>query len=112
MAILINWFISGMAVFAAAYILPGVHVDNFMTALIVALILGIINAVIKPILFFLTLPITIVTFGLFALVLNALMILITDALVSGFIVDGFFWALLFSFLLSLINSFLFSFSNK
>lgn len=112
MGILINWFISGLAVFAAAYILPGVHVDSFLTALIVALVLGIVNAIIKPILFVLTLPITLLTFGLFALILNALMILLTDALVVGFSVDGFFWALLFSFLLSLINSFLFHFSDR
>ncbi len=106
MKLLINWFVSGMAVFTAAYLLKGVEVDSFATALIVALVLGIINASVKPILFFLTLPITLVTLGVFALILNALMISLTDLLVEGFVVKSFWWALLFSIVLSLITSFL------
>lgn len=104
MQVLINWFVSGMAVFIAAYLLPGVHVDTFVTALLVAFVLGIANAVVKPILFVLTLPITIMTLGLFALLLNAFMIVLTDWVIDGFQVDGFLWALLFSLLLSLLNS--------
>lgn len=104
MAILINWVLSALAIVAAAYILPGVHVQDFLTALVLAVVLGIINAIIKPILTLLTLPITIVTLGLFALVINALMILLATWIVPGFQVDNFLWALLFSVVLSLINA--------
>lgn len=106
MFILINWLISALAIVVTAYVLPGVHITNFTTALVVAVVLGIINAFIKPILIILTLPITILTLGLFTLVINALMIIITANLVSGFKVDGFLWALLFSIVLSIVSSFL------
>lgn len=111
MNILINLLISGLAVFITAYLLPGSHVDSFFTALIVALVLGIANAVIKPILFILTLPITVLTLGLFTLVINALMIELASWLVKGFRIDNFLWALLFSLVLSLINSILHRFSR-
>ena len=104
MGILANWIVSGLAVFLSAYLLSGVHVDGFATALIVAVVLGIVNAILKPILIILTLPINILTLGLFTLVINALLILLTTNLVSGFKVDGFWWALLFSLVLSIINS--------
>lgn len=104
--VLVHWLVSGLAVLAAAYLLPGVHVATFVTALVVALVLGIINAVIKPILVILTLPITIVTLGLFTLVINAFLVLLTTKLVPGFTVDSFLWALGFSIVLSLISSFL------
>ena len=106
MSILINWLVSALAIIAAAYVLPGVEVPDFLTALVLAVVLGIINAIIKPILLILTLPITILTLGLFALVINAVLVLLADAIVPGFTVDGFWWALLFSFVLSLINWFL------
>lgn len=112
MHILINWFLSGLAVFIASYILPGVHVADFTTALIVALVLGIMNAFVKPILTLLTLPITIMTLGLFSLVLGLLLLLITDALIPGFTIDNFLWAIIFSFTLSVINSVLFSLAKK
>lgn len=112
MSILINWFISGVAVFVSAYILPGVDLDSFVTALIVAIVLGVVNAIIKPVLLILTLPITIVTLGLFTLVINALMILLVDALVPGFQVENFWWALLFSLVLSIVNGVLNSFTTK
>jgi putative membrane protein len=112
MSILINWFVSAIAVFVTAYLLPGVSMDGFFTALVVALVLGIVNSIVKPILFFFTLPITIITFGLFALVINACMILLTDVLVPGFSVHGFFWALLFSLVLSIVNWFLHSLSER
>lgn len=91
-----------IAVMIAAYILPGVTVSGFLTALIVALVLGLINAVIKPILLILTLPINILTLGLFTFVINAAIILLVSAIVPGFRVDGFWWALLFSIVLSII----------
>ncbi len=104
MRVLINWFISSMAVFIAAYILRGVHIDSFITAFIVVFVLGILNTFVKPILFILTLPITVLTFGLFALLLNVITILLTDYLISGFIVDSFWWAVLFGLVLSIISS--------
>ena len=104
MNLLIRFLLNGLAVFLTAYLLPGVNVDGYGTALIVALILSIVNAIVKPILILLTIPITIVTLGLFLLVINALLILLVDYLVSGFAVDGFWWALLFSLILSVFNS--------
>jgi len=109
MNILINWFISGLGVFFTSYLLSaGIHIDTFITALIVAVVFGIVNAVLKPILIFLTLPINILTLGLFTLVINALMVMVTSSFVSGFKVDGFWWALLFSIILSIVNSVLHS----
>lgn len=108
MAILANWIVSGLAIFLSAYLLSGVHVDGFATALVVAVVLGIVNAVLKPVLIILTLPINILTLGLFTLVINALLILLTTQFVSGFRVDGFWWAFLFSLVLSIVNSFLHS----
>lgn len=104
MNLLIRFLLNGLAVFLTAYLLPGVNVDGYGTALIVALILSIVNAIVKPILILLTIPITIVTLGLFLLVINALLILFVDYLVAGFAVDGFWWALLFSLILSVFNS--------
>lgn len=112
MTILINWILSGLAVFAAAYFLPGVHVTNFTAALIAALVIGIFNAILKPILIILTLPITILTLGLFTFVINALLIILADQIVSGFSVDGFFWALVLSLVLSIINYFLHSINSS
>jgi putative membrane protein len=106
MNLLIRWFINALAIVITAYLLQGVHMAGLTTALIVALVLGIINLTIKPLLFLLTLPITILTLGLFYLVINALLILLTSALVPGFRVDGFGWALLFSIILTVVNSIL------
>ncbi len=112
MSIFINWVINGLAVFISGYLLSGVQLDSFITSLIVALVLGIVNAIIKPVLVVLTFPITLITFGLFTLVINALMILLTDALVKGFQVDNFWWALLFSIVVSIVNSVLYRFTDK
>lgn len=106
MGLLIQILVSALAVFASAYILPGVHVDTFLTAIIVAIILGVVNMILKPILVVLTLPITIITLGLFYFVINALMILLVANLVPGFTVDGFWWALLYSLVLSVVSSIL------
>lgn len=103
MYFILNWLISGLAILIAAYIIPGIHVEGFFPALVTALVLGLINAFIKPIIIILTLPINILTLGLFTLVINAALILLTSAIVPGFTVDGFFWALLFSVALSLVN---------
>lgn len=106
MKLLVRWVISAIAIILTAYLLPGIHVASFVTALVIALVLGILNTLVKPLLFLLTLPITLVTLGLFALVLNAFMILLVSSIVPGFSVDGFLWALLFSIVLSIITSIL------
>lgn len=103
---LIKFLATIIAVFVTAKILPGVHVDDFLTIVIVSLLLGVVNTFVKPILIFLTLPATIVTLGLFLFVINALMVLLVDMFVDGFSVDNFWWALAFSFIVSLVSSFL------
>lgn len=100
MNFIVKILITGLVVLLGAYMLPGVVVNSFGTALLVAVVLAILNALVKPILIFLTIPITILTLGLFLLVINALIILFTDALVPGFDVGGFWWALIYSLLLS------------
>ena len=104
--------LSALAVVLLANILPGIHVATFGIAVIVALVLSLLNFLVKPLLVILTLPVTILTFGLFLLVINALIILMAGGLVSGFTVDGFWWALLFSLLLSLVQSILFAFLKE
>ncbi|MBU1348558.1 phage holin family protein [Patescibacteria group bacterium] len=88
---LIRFILNALAVMAAAYIVPGISVRNFWAALIAALVIGLANALVRPVLLLLTLPITIVTLGLFTLVINALMFWLAAVLVSGFTVVG-FWA--------------------
>lgn len=95
-----------MAIFITAYILPGVKVADFVTAIVVAVVLGLVNTFIKPVLILFTLPVNILTLGLFTLVINALMILLVSALVPGFTVKSFAWALLFSIILSFVSAFL------
>jgi len=104
MAILANWILSAIAIVVIANYLPGVSVASFTTALVVALVLGIINAVIKPIIMILTLPINIITFGLFTFVINAVLILIVARLVPGFTITGFVPALIAAIALWLIST--------
>lgn len=111
MTLLLDWIVSTLAIIVSAYILPGVHVSSLTSAFVTAVVLGIINAVVKPVLILLSLPITILTLGLFTLVIDALLILLTSAIVPGFKVDGFLWALLFSLVLSIVNSFLHQLSH-
>lgn len=101
---IVRFLLSGLAVLLTAYLLPGVHVEHYGYALLVAAVLAIVNFIIKPILVVLTIPITVLTLGLFLLVINALMILLVDSLIDGFRVDGFWWALAFSLILSVFNS--------
>jgi putative membrane protein len=100
----IRFLLTGLAVLLTAYLLPGVHVENYGYALLVAILLAFSNAFVKPILIILTIPLTILTLGLFLLVINAIVILIVDYFVPGFSVDGFWWALAFSLVLSIFNS--------
>ncbi len=104
MSIIINWLVATIAIIISAYLLPGVRVAGFGSALVAAVVLGIINAFIKPILILLTLPINILTLGLFTLVINALIIILAADIVPGFKVDGFWWALAFSVVLSIVNT--------
>lgn len=106
MNLIIKWLIAAVAIVLTSYLLPGVVLTGFWTAVLLALVLGIINAVIKPILLILTLPINILTLGLFTLVINALLILLSSKIVVGFSVDGFWTALWFSIILSLVGFFL------
>lgn len=103
MNLLINMLILTVAVLLASYLLPGVTVKSFWTALVVAIVLALLNTFVKPIMVFLTIPFTIITFGLFLLVINALIILLASAIVPNFKVDNFWWALIFSIILSIIT---------
>ncbi|CAN5738960.1 phage holin family protein [soil metagenome] len=106
MNFIIRILISTLAVLFTSWLLPEsmVHVDNFTTAIIVALVLAFLNSVVKPIFILLTIPVTVVTMGLFLLVINAIIILITDYFIDGFTVGGFWAALIFSIVLTIINS--------
>ena len=114
MDFIIKLIISTLAVLISSYLLPGVNIEgnNFFTALLVAAVLAFLNAVVKPIMVILTIPITIVSLGLFLIVINACMILLASKLVDGFHVNGFWWALLFSFILSITTSILESLKQK
>jgi len=85
-----------------AYLLPGITLESFGAALLLAAVLAILNAFVKPLLIFLTLPFTIITFGLFLVVVNAIIILLAQKMVPGFYVAGFWWAVLFSIILSVV----------
>lgn len=106
MNFLIKIIISTLSVLVASYILKGVQVDSFTTALIVAMVLGLLNVVLKPILFLLSLPAILFSFGLFLIVINVAIILIADRLIEGFHVNGFWWALLFSVVMWIVSSIL------
>jgi putative membrane protein len=104
MKFLAQLIVGTLAVLISSFIFKGVHVDSVITALCVAAVLSLLNAIIKPILVILTIPITIFTLGLFLLVINACMVLLADKIVPGFKVDGFWTAFFFSIILSLITS--------
>ncbi len=112
MKFLIKILISSLAVMVAGLLLPGVHIEDYFTGIAVALILAFLNAFVKPLLVILTIPATLFTFGLFLLVINAIIILLADYVVGGFEVDNFWWALLFSLLLSIVTSLFESLNGK
>ncbi|MEK7602197.1 MAG: phage holin family protein [Patescibacteria group bacterium] len=101
----IHWLITAVAILIAAYLIPGVSV-TLVGALVLAIVLGIINMFFKPIITLLTLPINILTLGIFSLVVNALLIMLSAIIVPDFSVDGFWTALLFSIVVSLVTAFL------
>jgi putative membrane protein len=106
MRLLLSLIINAIAVSIASYILPGVHVASLQTVLVVAVVLGVVNTFLRPVLMLLTLPITLITLGLFTLVINGLLVLLVTWIVPGFQVDNFFWAILFSLVVSLVSWFL------
>ncbi len=110
--LLINWLVAAVAVGIAAYLLPGVALSGFLAALVTALVWGFINAFLKPLLLVLTLPLNIMTLGLLTFVINALLVMLTSLIVPGFTVASFWWALLFSLVLSLVNAGLFALSRR
>lgn len=106
MHIIISIIINILAVLVTAYILPGIHINNFWTAVVVAIVLGLVNAILRPILFILTLPLNILTLGLFSFVIMGLLVYLVSAIVPGFCVDNFWWAILFAVIVGLINGLL------
>jgi len=103
MGILIKWLTLTASVMIAAYLIPGIAINGLWSAFILAAVLGIINVLLKPVLIVITLPINILTLGLFTLVINAVLILLAGTIVKGFDVGGFLNALLFGIVLSVVN---------
>ena len=103
---ILKFLLTAVATMIAAYLLPGVEVDGFFSAFVLAMLLGFLNVTVKPILLVLTIPVTVLTLGAFILVINAMVVLLADAILSGFYVENFWWALLFSLVLWLTNSLL------
>ena len=103
MNILVSILINGLLVYFSARLLEGVYIDGYLTAVFAALILGLINLTIKPIMTFLTLPVTILTFGLFLLVINGISVWLASIIVPGFAVSGLLWAIIFSIVLAIFN---------
>jgi putative membrane protein len=110
MRLLLAWLINAVALVAVAYLMPGISVASFATALVAALVLGLINAVVRPVLVLLTLPVTILTLGLFIFVLNGLLFWFVGSFIQGFVVDGFwsgvFGAIVFSLISWLLSALL------
>ncbi len=105
MNFLIRLVITALVAYGLSTVLSGVHIPDFKDALLFALVLALLNVFVKPLLILFTLPVSIVTLGLFLFVINAIIILLADKAMDGLRVDGFWWALLFSLLLSFISSF-------
>ena len=108
MKLILRLLLNALAVVILSYVLPGVGVDSMLTAIIVAVVISLLNFLVKPILVILTLPITILTLGLFLLVINAIIILITANLIDGFQVVSFWWAVIFSLFLAILQAILHS----
>lgn len=102
-SLLFRWIINTLALFVVTYLVPGISADSIVTLFLAALVLGLLNAVVKPILFWLTLPLTIVTLGIFLIVLNAIMLELTDVLVPGFTISTFLAAFLGAIILGLLS---------
>ena len=103
MKLLVLWLVNALALMAVAYLLPGITVASFITALIAALVLGLVNAVIRPILILLTLPATLLTLGLFIFVINGLLFWFVGSFISGFVVAGFWWGVIGAIAYSVVS---------
>ncbi|HLU14251.1 MAG TPA: phage holin family protein [Burkholderiaceae bacterium] len=106
MGLILVWILNAVALLIVAYILPGIAVSSFGSALIAALVLGLLNTLVKPVLVLLTLPITIVTLGLFLLILNGLLFWFAGSVLKGFTVNGFWWAMLGALIYSIVSGLL------
>jgi putative membrane protein len=111
MQAIINLLLSGLAVVISAYIIPGVTLDGFFTAIVVAIVLGLVNMFIKPLIVLLTLPINVLTLGLFSFVIQAFMVILVTKIVPGFAVSSFWIAMLFAIVLSLVTTLLYRISQ-
>jgi putative membrane protein len=112
MTLLLVWILNAVTLLIVAYVLPGIVVSSFWSAMLAAAVLGLINMLVKPVLILLTLPITIVTLGLFLLVINALMFWFAGSILKGFQVNGFWWAVGGALFYSVISGFLTSLINQ
>jgi putative membrane protein len=109
---LLHWLVTALALWVTAYILPGVHVASWQTLAVAAVVLGLFNAVVRPILVVLTLPITVITLGIFYLVINGFVFLIVAKLVPGFEVATFWWAVLGALIVSVVSWFVGGFTTS
>lgn len=103
---IIRFFVVGVFIYGISMLFGGITVDSYLSAVMVAVVISLVNATIKPVLQFISLPITVLTLGLFYIVVNALLILMVDWVLPGFAVNGFWWAVIFSFALSFVNFFI------
>lgn len=103
MTLLVLWLVNAIALMAVAYLLPGIAVESFVTALVAALVLGLVNTVIRPILVLLTLPATLLTLGLFIFVINGLLFWFVGSFISGFVVAGFWWGVIGAIAYSIVS---------
>lgn len=101
--LIVRWFLNALALMAVAYLYSGVKVESIFAALMAALVLGLVNAVVRPVLVLLTLPVTLLSLGLFIFVINAFLLWFVAYVVKGFVVDGFFAALIGSLMFSVIT---------
>lgn len=104
--LIVKWLLTALAVFLVGYFLPGIHVADFPTALVVALVLGILNVTLRPVLKILAFPITILTLGLFAFIVNGFTFWLVGKFIDGFIIDTFWWAVLGALLVSIVSAML------
>jgi putative membrane protein len=102
-----NLLVNTLSIFAASYVLSGIQVDSLVIALVLAIIMAVLNVTLKPLLILITIPLTVVTFGLFLLVVNVLVLYAAEALIDGFAIAGFWWAIAFSLLVTFVNGVLF-----
>ena len=112
MNLIVRLVLNAVAILLTSYLLSGVHIDGFIDAFILAAVLAVLNAFLKPVLVILTIPISIVTLGLFLIVINAGVLLLADYFVPNTNIDGFWWAVLFGFIVSILNSILYGLAGE